>query len=122
MNIKITSEDFKKLALSRARNHKYGAIRCTRNGIKFPSKLERSYYDFLTNLKNEEKILFFLRQVGLHLPGNIKYICDFVVFNLNGQIEFIDVKGKETDVYKMKKKLVEEIYPIKIKEIRKGDF
>ena len=61
--------------------------------------------------------MFFLRQVPFHLPGNIKYICDFMVFWVNGDITIEDVKGFKTNIYKTKKKLVESLYPVKIKEI-----
>lgn len=66
--------------------------------------------------KNGE-ILFFLRQVPIHLPGNVKYICDFQVFWENQEVTFEDVKGYRTEVYILKKKLVESQYPIVIKEI-----
>ncbi len=126
----ITAEDFKKLKTAKRKAHKYGAIRCQRGEIKFPSKLERAYYDHLLNLQKIGNIKFFLRQVPFHLPGGVKYVCDFVLFRefksfdhfSEMEIQFIDVKGKETAVYKMKKKIVEELYPIKIIEIKKGDF
>ena len=126
----ITAEEFKALQKSKAKAHKYGAVRCRRGEIKFPSKLERAYYDYLVQCQKDSKILFFLRQVPFHLPGGVKYVCDFVVHKefpvAKGvsafEVEFIDVKGKETSVYKMKKKMVEDLYPIKIIEIKKGDF
>ncbi len=62
-------------------------------------------------------ILFFLRQVPLHLPGRIRYVCDFVIFWTDGNVTFEDVKGFKTDMYKVKKKLVEHHYPIEIKEV-----
>jgi hypothetical protein len=33
--------------------HKYGAIACERDGIKFPSKLERNCFDKLKSLKSQ---------------------------------------------------------------------
>lgn len=122
----ITVDEFKALQKSKAKSHKFGAVRCRRGEVKFPSKLERSYYDHLVLLQKAKEIDFFLRQVPLYLPGNIRYVVDFVVFKTHAidglQIEFIDVKGKPTATYKMKKKMVEEMYPIKIIEVKKGDF
>ena len=69
----------------------------------------------LTGLVGE--VLFFLRQVPLHLPGNVKYLCDFVVFWENGEVTFEDVKGFRTALYKGKKKLIQHHYPIEIIEI-----
>lgn len=39
--------------------HKFGAIPCERNGKKFPSKLERRYYDKLQILQKTGEVLFF---------------------------------------------------------------
>lgn len=81
-----------------------------------------SYYHRLLFLKRSGHVLFFLRQVPFHLPGNTKYVCDFQVFNSDGTVCFVDVKGFETTEFKLKKKQVEAIYPITIEIIRKGDF
>lgn len=83
----------------------------------FASKKELSRYLELQRLKEVGEILFFIQQTPLHLPGKIKYVCDFVVFWANGEITFEDVKGFKTDTYKLKKKLVEYHYPIEIMEI-----
>ena len=58
----------------------------------------------------------------MNIDTNVKYVCDFVIFHNDSSVEFIDVKGKLTETYKMKKKMVEDIYPIKIIEMKKGDF
>jgi len=69
-------------------------------------------------LKKCGEILFFLRQTPFHLPGNIKYICDFMIFWKDGSVTFEDVKGFKTKEYTIKKKQVEEIYfPVTITEI-----
>lgn len=102
--------------------HKFGAIRTERNTFRFGSKLEADYYDQLCLLKKGGVVLFFLRQVPFHLPGNIIYRADFQVFYKDGLVEFVDVKGFETKEFKLKKKLVECHYPIKIKLIKKDDI
>jgi hypothetical protein len=68
-------------------------------------------------LQQQNVVLFFLRQVPFHLPGNVKYYCDFQVFWVDGNITFEDVKGMKTDIYILKKKLVEQTYPITLTEI-----
>lgn len=105
--------------MKRKLKHKYGAIRCERNGIKFPSKLERSFYDKLKVLQRSGKVIFFLRQVGFDLPGNTRYFADFMVFWQDGSVEIIDTKGKDTPISKMKRKQVEATYPIEIKIVTK---
>lgn len=92
---------------------KYGNKRVTIDGFNFHSKAEAEYYIKLKALRNLGR-LYFLMQCPLHLPGNVKYIVDFIVFHENGSVEYIDVKGVETDTFKLKRKQVEALHPIKI--------
>jgi hypothetical protein len=97
--------------------HKYRATAVKVDDIRFSSKKEGKRYNELKLLKKVEEVLFFLRQVPFHLPGNVKYVCDFMVFWTNGDITIEDVKGFKTPLYIAKKKMVESEYPITIKEI-----
>lgn len=97
--------------------HKFNAKRTELDGINFASKKEAKRYQELKNLQKEGGILFFLRQVPFHIQHNVKYICDFQVFWVDGTVTFEDVKGIRTDLYEVKKKLVEANFPIEIKEI-----
>ena len=99
--------------------HKFGAIQCERDGKKFPSKLEARYYDKLRMLQNSGQVLFFLRQIPFDLPGSVRYVCDFQVFYSNGEISFVDTKGKDTALSQTKRKMVEELYPITIEIVSK---
>ena len=96
--------------------HKFKAIATEVDGIKFASKKEAKRYQELLLLKEHGSILFFLRQVPFHLPGNVKYVCDFMIFWLTGDVTIEDVKGVKTDTYILKKKLVKSFYPIEIME------
>lgn len=96
--------------------HKFHAIPTEYDGIKFASKKEAKRYQQLLLLIKAGEVLFFLRQVPFHLPGNIKYLCDFVIFWANGEVTFEDVKGIKTPMYILKKKQVEALYPINITE------
>lgn len=102
--------------------HKFNNVFVKKDGQHFDSKLEFRYYQQLELRKKSGEVLFFLSQVPFKLPGGVKYFCDFLVFLSNGEVEVIDCKGIETDVFKVKKKQVEEIYPIEIKIIRDRDF
>jgi hypothetical protein len=102
-----------------AKKHKFSAQSCERDGIKFPSKLERSYYDQLVLRQLAGDVIFFLRQVPFHLPGGVKYVVDFMVFLDTGDVEFIDTKGIDTTTSRTKRKIVEDLYPVKIKIIKK---
>lgn len=95
-------------------NHKYGAERTERNGIKFDSKKEARYYNELLLRVIAGEVIFFLRQTPFHLPGNVTYRVDFQEFHADGTIHFIDVKGMQTKEFIMKKKMVEDLYPVEI--------
>jgi len=101
--------------------HKFHARPTDVDGVRFDSKAESFYYRKLKDLQKIGDILFFLRQVPLHLPGNVKYVVDFLEFWTNGDVIFTDVKGFETSEFKTKKKLVEDIYPIHINVIKKDE-
>ena len=98
--------------------HKFNAKGCESDNIKFSSKAERAYYHHLKTLQKNGDILFFLMQVPFRLPGNTKYIVDYQVFYADGTVAFVDVKGVSTPMFKMKKKQVEDIYPIEIEVVQ----
>lgn len=102
----------------------------TYNGTVYMSKLESKYRAFLDIRKKavspSERVVCIIEQVPYEIIVNGKKICkyllDFAVEYADGHVEYIDVKGVKTDIYRLKKKLVEACYPIKITEINKGDF
>lgn len=97
--------------------HKFNAVRTECDGIKFPSKKEARSYEHIKARKLSGEILFFLRQVPLHLAGGVRYVVDFLTFNTDGSVHFLDSKGMRTPIYIAKKKIVEATYPITIEEI-----
>ena len=97
--------------------HKFKAIQTEVDGIKFLSKKEARYYSELKLRMLAGEVIFFLRQTPFHLTGNVTYRVDFTEFHSDGTIHFVDVKGLQTPMFKLKKKQVEALYPIKI-EIR----
>lgn len=98
--------------------HKYNAKAVVIDGVRFPSKRQARYYTELLIRQKASEVNFFLMEVPFQLPGNVKYRVDFAVFLTNGQIEWIDVKGFETQLFIAKKKMVEAIYGIEIKIIK----
>ena len=96
--------------------HKYKAKRTDVDGFKFDSKKEAAYYVALKARVQSGEVVFFLRQVPFHLPGNVKYVCDFLEFHADGTCHFTDVKGMRTQAYIRNKKQVESIYPVEIEE------
>lgn len=102
--------------------HKFKAKPVNDDGHHFASTLEWKYFKHIQLLQKAGEILFFLKQVPFHLPGGVKYVVDYQIFYGDGSVKFVDVKGIETSEFKIKKKIVEELYPIEIEIVKKGDF
>ena len=100
---------------------KYNNIKTTIDGIEFDSRKEADYYCKLKLLKRAGEIKDFGLQPRYELqPGfdkngkrhrPITYVADFIVDNLDGTTDIIDIKGVETQVFKIKQKLFEYKYP-----------
>lgn len=87
----------------------------TVDGIRFDSKREARYYEQLKIRQATGEVAYWHRQVPIHLPGGTKYLVDFLVFFPDGRKpEYVDAKGKETQVFRVKKREIEHQYPINI--------
>lgn len=86
------------------------------DAIRFDSKKEARYYEQLKARQAAGEVWYFLRQVPIYLPGGTRYVIDFLVFFKDPQRleEYVDVKGRETQVFRVKKREVEHHYPIRI--------
>ncbi|MGC1550511.1 MAG: DUF1064 domain-containing protein [Rhodanobacter sp.] len=89
------------------------------DGIKFDSKKEALYYEQLKLRQRTGEVWYWLRQVPMHLPGGTRYVVDFLVFfkDPTRDAEFVDVKGVETRLFKVKLREIEHHYPVKIKVV-----
>lgn len=96
------------------RRNKFGAVVTYVDGIRFDSKREAGVYEQLRLRQAAGEIRYFLRQVPLHLPGGTKLVVDFLVVELDGRIRYIDAKGRQTPVFRLKKREVEHHYPVEI--------
>lgn len=96
--------------------NKYHNEPTTVDGIRFDSKREARYYEQLKIRKSTGEVAYWLRQVPVHLPGGTKYVVDFLVFftDVDRAPEYVDVKGRETPVFRLKKREVEHHYPFRI--------
>ena len=97
--------------------HKFYAKPTNVDGIRFDSKKEATYFGQLKLRQKAGEVVMFLRQVPFHLPGGVRYVVDFQEFHADGSVHFIDVKGMQTADFKMKKKMVEDLYPVEIEII-----
>lgn len=100
---------------------KYHSKKETVDGITFASRKEASRYRQLKLMEKAKAIQGLAMQVKFPLikksehGREIKYVADFVYYE-DGHLVVEDVKGYRTDVYKLKKRLMAELYGIDIKE------
>lgn len=103
------------------KRHKYGAVPTVVDGIRFASKREANHYGVL---KLREKIgeiwhlelqpVYDITVNGKHIA---KYVADFRYFEDSRQV-VIDVKGMDTPLSKIKRKLVEALYSCEIEIVK----
>ena len=96
--------------------NKYKNKKTMVDGIKFDSEMESHYYIYLKQLKEIGEVVDFvlqptyLLQEGFDLNGKrirpITYRADFKVIYKDGHEEIIDVKGKLTEEFKIKRKML----------------
>jgi len=91
---------------------KYKAKKTKIDGITFDSKMEANYYGTLKMRKMAGEIVHFDIHPIVTLPGNIQWKLDFIVYYPDKRIEAIDVKGFETQAFKLKQKLFNSTHPL----------
>lgn len=93
---------------------KYRAEKVTVDGIRFDSKDEARYYQYLKKRKAAGGISNFELQPKYELQPSFKkngkkyqpiyYVADFLIYHNDGSLEVIDVKGMATPVAIQKRK------------------
>lgn len=103
---------------------KYNAVRTEEDGIMFASKKEAKHYRVLKKQVELGYISDLQLQPSWEFPNktekgrHYKYIADFSYHDKGTcSTVIIDVKGKKTDVYKLKKSLMKYFFNITIKEV-----
>ena len=108
--------------------NKYKAVKQTYKGRSYHSKLEAGFAATLDALLQAKKIKEIIPQFKIELYVNKHKICnyymDFKVIHNDDSVEFIEVKGFETALWRLKWKLtqalLEEIEPNKKLTLIKG--
>ena len=101
--------------------NKYHNRKTEIDGIKFDSKREANRYIELKLMEQAKAIQDLKLQVKFPLVKKsshgqeVVYVADFVYYE-DGKMVVEDSKGYRTDVYKLKKRLMAELYGIDIKE------
>ena len=106
-----------------ARNGKYNNYKVIVNDIAFDSIMESRFYLRLLEMKTAKQIKEFSMQVTYELQPSFKdkisgktiraitYRADFVITDSDNRVIVVDVKGTETDVFKIKKKMFQFRHP-----------
>ena len=110
-------EQYKEYTEKSKRKSKYGAKKTSVDGQTFDSKKEAEFYQELKIRLQSGDIKGFCLQPTFILAPGLKYKADFIVFNNNGATEIVDTKGFKTKEYIAKKKIFEDKFNLKIKEI-----
>jgi Protein of unknown function (DUF1064) len=110
---------------------RYGSKKRKVDGVTFDSMMEADFYILLKD--SDDVVAFeiqprFLLQEAFRKGGKavrkIEYVADFKVLYKDKKFEVIDVKGMQTDVFKIKKKMFDHRYRdielILIKKTAKG--
>lgn len=128
MNLGITETEFRRrfpgakinerhpAVAPQKRRHKYGACATSVDGIRFDSKREAGHYRALKLLQQVGEIRWFAVKPVFLLPGEVKYIPDFIVA-FHDRVEIQDVKGVRTQAYVIKRRQMKAVYGIEIMEI-----
>ena len=117
----MTTEEYRQLTKSKTRS-KYHAQPVFVDGYRFDSKREAARWKQLTYMQMAGVITALRRQVQFILIDKsehgraIRYIADFVYIQ-DGHEVVEDAKGVQTDVYRLKKRLMAERYGITIQEV-----
>lgn len=111
----------KKVGQAKPKKSKYNNKITYVDGIRFDSKREAEYYKQLLllqkigevkeiELQPKFTLLETFRKNGV-THRSITYKADFKVTYKDNKVEIIDVKGAETQVFKIKRKLFEHQFP-----------
>ncbi len=104
----------------RITNAKYSNVFTEVDNIKFRSKREAIRYQELKMLERSGKITGLVLQPRYPINVNGQFICTYVAdfrYKERGIVVIEDSKGMRTPLYKLKKKLVEALYAIRITEV-----
>lgn len=94
--------------------NKYNAVATFRYGIRFDSKAELEYYEYL---KTNPEVIHVDVHVPVTLTGGIRYNIDFLVYKKTkdeetGRISAHEYKGKPTADFVRMRKLFDETHPL----------
>lgn len=97
------------------KKNKYSAIKQTYNGYNYDSRMEAKYAANLDWRIKAKEVKKWERQHKISIDVNGVHICnyfiDFKVYLTDGTIEYHEVKGAESMLWRTKWKLTKACYP-----------
>lgn len=91
--------------------NKYGAKKTEYNGHRYDSKLEANYAQHFDTMLKAKELIKVERQVKIPLEAYGKhitnYFIDFILTHKDNHKEYAEIKGRETDTWKLKLKMLE---------------
>lgn len=101
--------------------NKYGSTSHEYDGRVYHSKAEANYAQELDLLLKAGEVLEWTPQFKIDLKANGKQICtyipDFFVVMADGSKELHEIKGFATEVYRLKRKIMEATYLVEHPEV-----
>lgn len=89
--------------------NKYSAKRTEYDGVNYDSKMEAKWAQVLDMRMEAGEIVGWERQVTFSIgPARVRWTVDFMVYTEYGRVEIHEVKGFETEPFRIKKKLWKE--------------
>ena len=120
-NIKVTAVKKGGIMISESKGKYRNKIVTTEDGLRFDSKKEYEEWLRLKALAKTGAIQDLKRQVKYSFDHNgthiANYLADFT-YTIRGEKKIVDVKGKITPMYAIKKKMMLAFHGIRITEIK----
>ena len=95
--------------------NKYHSKKATYNGYTYHSTLEANYARQLDWQIKEKEVKSWERQYKIDITVNgihiTNYFIDFKVYYTDGHVEYIEIKGFETGLWRIKWRLAQAMYP-----------
>lgn len=93
------------------RKPKYNNVKTVLDGMTFDSKAEARRYAELKLMQRSGELMTVGCQPSFVVAPGIRYVADFIVVDRDGHVWVEDVKGVETQAFKLKAKLFRSAYP-----------
>ena len=110
----MTAKEYRKQEGKNKRKNKYNAVKQTYNDYSYDSTMEANYAYQLDLRKKSGEIEKWERQHKWQLYVNGKkitqYTIDFRIINIDGTIDYVEIKGAENYAFQLRWKLVQALF------------